>query len=1471
MTVLQHNPFLIASGNPTDPTFPLQRSVRLRSSASAYFNRTLTTPTNNLKWTWSGWVKRGGLGAYQTLFCGDDGSSNNFLIFRFGSADTLECFQIASGTYNLQVATAAVWRDPSAWYHIVVVYDSANATSTDRIQIYVNNVRQTLSYAVGPFAVNTVSQANVASRNHAIGRILYSSLHYLDGYLTEVNFVDGQALKPIAFGGYNPGTGVWEPRKYSGAYGTNGFYLPFTDNTSTTHLGLSTATSPETNTFWTVVGSAALNTTTKKFGAGSVYFPGSTSRLDGSTTLLSDLNGVDWTIEGWINPTTLAATYIDIFGSNSAGQVSSVSIRTGSSTGYKLNMGDWGTTAFSNITSVTTLTTNTWTHFAITKSGTTLRMFINGTLEATVTSANTTFPSFTCSLGNRGNGDLPYNGYIDDLRITKGIARYTSSFTAPTTAYTLTGETHPVTMLMDFDSSITVGQRMKIWNPSGISLTSGATYDSMVDVPTLTSATNSSYCVLNPLSTNVTGIVPQQGNLYLGSSATYNYSIVGTIGVSSGKWYWECRTDSGFSMVGITSLSSLPLQIAPHQSGSLAKIIYAAAANKYDNGTSSAYGATWTSADLIGIALDMDAGTLTFYKNGTSLGVAFTGLTGVYYPVFGGPNSYNHGWINFGQRPFEQTVPTGHKSLNLFNLSDPAIKQPVSVHNLYTYTGNGGGLQVGEIQKPMSLFNLDRSIRIRAAVNAYFSRLPTVNGNGQKFTISTWIKRGKLGTGWTDTIFTGRTGTNFPELDIMFSTDLIKLQAYTTGAALLMNVDTVNLYRDTNIWYHVVTAFDTTQAVAADRVKVYVNGVTQTIAAGATYPSQNLVLNANQTVTQYIGSSPANTAWGDLYFADYYMIDGQQLTPDSFGQYDGNYYWTPKAYTGTYGTNGFHLEFEDFSAATAAAIGKDTSGQSNNWTPTGINLTTPEVDNEYWDSYTDVPTLKDADTCNYCTLDPLQASSSGLRNGNLTAVWTTASSAFKQRGTYALKTGKWYFEGNLEAFVIGNAGNTNYAIGFITTSGVDTHVSFGWTTNGTSMKLGYRYDVAGAVVQNVTYNTVTPVSTDIFGIEYDVDNGTANFYKNGTLMGSASGLALGEVNPHIWRSGTSNSATMHVNFGQRAFKYTPSAGYNKINAFNVAEVLGDVESPDFVWIKSRSAATTHALFNSVTGVGKYVSSYTTAIEATDVNSLIQFNKNGFLIGNAAVVNTLSATYVAAAWKMAATTTTNNAGTVTSQVRANPNAGISVVTFTTPASGNFTLGHGLGAIPAIVILKNRVGVDSMYMYNKNLSTPATNYLALNTTAIQLSSASIWGSTNPTSSVVTLGTGGGIAANANGLLYCFTEINGFSKFGSYLSNNAADGPFVFCGFRPRWLMVKRAIAIAGATGGWFMYDAARNTYNVMDKYLFAEGTAAENTLGVVDFTANGFKIRSNNVHINTTAGDTYIFLAFAENPFKYALAR
>jgi hypothetical protein len=1069
-----------------------------------------------------------------------------------------------------------------------------------------------------------------------------------------------------------------------------------------------------------------------------------------------------------------------------------------------------------------------------------------------------------------GNG-LPLDGYLAEVNFIDGQALTPASFGEYDSVrntqwkpkrYTGTYGTNGFYLNFSDNSNntaATIGKdssgNSNNWTPNGISITAGVTYDSMTDVPTLTGETAANFATMSPI-TGTTNL--SNGNLYLTGAGAYRGGY-GTIALpSTGKWYWEglfvqANNNIGFGLAVINPQTPItPL------TGTGAIGFNNAGQWWVESGTATTGNPSWTATTVVGMRYDASTGEFSYSSNGSSWTTIVTGTARftdgrTWVPACWAFATNDQVTLNFGQRPFSYTPPTGFLALNTYNLPDGNVTSSDDFHKIYTYTGNGGGLQVGEVQKPASLFNLDRSLRFRSSASAFLSRTPASAGNRQKWTWSGWVKRSGLGA--EQVLFHAYNGSNPVRTVISFTpSDQITFNIADGGYDICT---TTQVFRDPAAWFHLCVSLDSTQATPADRLTIEVNGV-------AVAYSSSVSLNRNgdiNTTNLHHISSYGSASFLNGYLADVYFVDGQKLTASNFGTYDGNFYWTPKAYTGTYGTNGFHLDFEDFSAATAAAIGKDTSGQGNNWTPNNINLTTPENTNVSWDSMVDVPTLTSTDVANFTTLNPLIASINGSTLSEANLKFTSPLAAVGGcLGTIGVSSGKWYWEFTHGGIV---SGSNDLFIG------IDSNPSpTAWGNTSATMysywsSNGNKANNASFTAYGASYTT-----NDVIGVALDMDAGTIVFYKNGTSQGTAFTGLTGIYFPAVSDGGGSQLAAF-ANFGQRPFRYTPPTGFKDLNSFNIAEVLGDVETPDFVWIKSRSASGDHALFNSVVGAGKYLRSSASGAEVTDVNSLIQFNKNGFLLGNAAIVNTSASTYVAAAWKAGTTTVTNTSGTITTQVRASQTAGISVLTYTGTGATGATIGHGLGAVPKMVIIKNQGTIGTQEWLVGHASIGWGSYLLLSSTQLRVVASNRWNNTDPTSSVITLGS----IPNSNTekyVAYCFSEINGFSKFGSYISNNATDGPFVYTGFRPRWLMVKRAIAGSG-TGGWFMYDAARNSYNVMDNYMFAESTAGEATLAVFDFTSNGFKIRSNNVHVNTTAGDTYIYMAFAEHPFKYALAR
>jgi len=306
------------------------------------------------------------------------------------------------------------------------------------------------------------------------------------------------------------------------------------------------------------------------------------------------------------------------------------------------------------------------------------------------------------------------------------------------------------------------------------------------------------------------------------------------------------------------------------------------------------------------------------------------------------------------------------------------------------------------------------------------------------------------------------------------------------------------------------------------------------------------------------------------------------------------------------------------------------------------------------------------------------------------------------------------------------------------------------------------------------------------------------------------------------------------------------------------------------WFKSRSTATNnviHDVLRGTAGINRIYSD-STAAQSTTGDGFVSINSNGFSLdstGGGGDVNTSGRTYVAWQWAGPSSGTTNTSGATTTTVAANTTSGFSVVTWSAGAGGATTLGHGLGVAPSLIFYKRTSAADDWYVYHTSIG--AGSYMVLNNSNTPTSSSTIFNNTAPTSSVFSAGS----SANASGttmVAYCWAAVAGFSSFGKYTGNGSSDGPFIYCGFKPRYVMVKRT-----DTGGdWRTQDGIRNPYNATNSGLWANIVNAENTTTGydLDLVSNGFKYRNANADSNASGG-TYIYMAFAENPFKYANAR
>ena len=767
--------------------------------------------------------------------------------------------------------------------------------------------------------------------------------------------------------------------------------------------------------------------------------------------------------------------------------------------------------------------------------------------------------------------------------------------------------------------------------------------------------------------------------------------------------------------------------------------------------------------------------------------------------------------------------------------------------------------------------------------NAYLSKTNFGSSdNTSKRTFSTWIKYCNDVTAASYTHIVGAGASNIDGFGFNQSE---KLQFLRLGTST--HNGTANI-RDVSGWYHFMFTWDHT----AGNWYIYING--QQDATGSTSGALTKMGQSGQTNT--IGKRSNTATYIHGYLADTVFLDGVIKPVSDFGE-TKEQIWIPKDVSNTlslsdFGTNGYYLNYAD-----SSDLGKDVSGKENHWTSN--NLAAEDQ-------------VPDSPTNNFATMNALDDSSMNYSEGNLRP---TPSADYKAtRGTIGIPTsGKWYFEARV---ITGGGGNVqDQMIGVATSSNVLT----GTSPYPQSFTYGVGYIGSGQINRagsaNQTSLTALSAGT-IVGVAVDVDNNQVQFYLNGSAEGTAKQLvSTSEPNFPMFVGATNRSS--QFNFGQDStfagaisaggnadangngdFAYAPPSNHlalctsnlsdpeidpnsdeNPTDHFNTVLYTGDGQTtknvtvgfePDFTWIKSRSTTGHHSLIDSVRGDIAINSNQAVAeYGVTPFNS----NSNGTIdvpfYNNAYSMNTNSTTYVAWNWLGGGAASTNNNGAIQSSVSANTKAGFSIVSYTGTGSAS-TVGHGLTQAPELILVKNRD--DATKNWNVYATILGNNYLELNNGNVTFTGANYFNNTLSTNTVFSVGSLGSTNGNGNGMIaYCFHSVDGFSKVGRYISNNSADGPFSYTGFRPAFLLIKRT---QSASANWLIYDDKRDTYNQMQFALFPNTDAAEYTSNLlhVDFLSNGFKIRNATYgETNAPSGHVYLYMAFAKQPFKYANAR
>lgn len=736
--------------------------------------------------------------------------------------------------------------------------------------------------------------------------------------------------------------------------------------------------------------------------------------------------------------------------------------------------------------------------------------------------------------------------------------------------------------------------------------------------------------------------------------------------------------------------------------------------------------------------------------------------------------------------------------------------------------GSSGGIDVGDI---------GHSLRLRAAASAYFSRTPASAGNSKTWTFSVRGKRGTLGAGAQAILSAGPgSNTDFGIISFDYSgyADKICVIDYPGGGSV--DLRSTRVCRDTSGHYHLVVTIDTTQATAADRVKIWWNNEQITAFDSATYPSLNADTRFNSTSMHYIGAGRylATSSYYDGLLSDVHFVDGQALTPSSFGEQNADGVWVPKPYTGTYGANGFKLDFADAAVTSGsnAGLGKDTSGNGNYWNTNNISVTAGVT----YDSMVDTPTN------NYATLNPLANAPFGgtttFSAGNLQV--TTNTSRQHILASYRLgPEKKYYWECSR-----GNASSSGYQTCGI--AKINTAIS-------SSPNYAYPYNVwgynnAGSKsadgVQSGTY-TASSATTDVWGFEWDGPNSTLTCYLNNTSLFSITGLT-GEYVPYF---GIETPCDIWVNFGQRPFAYMHS-GFNSLctanlpavaitkpaSAFKVTlatedNIYADVATAHTGWadyidiLKNRAASESWAWQFSHDSSNEY------AISAASVTRQTKRTQSG---SNSWVGYSIR---IGATWGTAAGSASHTNGADT------------------------TVTHSVGLTTRqMIFLFPRAGGSTVKVYHPDLASG--KLLDLCSNAAETTDATIKTVTSTSFKID--------AAMATGTYdyLVLSELSGFFALGKYVATGSGtDQPFSWCNHRP----IAGLFKVISAADNFVIVDAARSAYNVAVLKLNPDSSGAEGTMGSggLDIVSAGHKPRTPADGIGSA--QTITFASWAAHPF------
>ena len=811
----------------------------------------------------------------------------------------------------------------------------------------------------------------------------------------------------------------------------------------------------------------------------------------------------------------------------------------------------------------------------------------------------------------------------------------------------------------------------------------------------------------------------------------------------------------------------------------------------------------------------------------------------------------------------------------------------------------------------------------------------TVDSNVH-FTLNFWIKRSAIGGTnpvTSDRPLTWFTPRNSTSGSVLMEFKFCSPTAGNTAGDSLMLVNTNsnaivlstdNLFRDTSAWYNIHIQGDLDNGTASEKLKFFINGTE------ASYNTDN-----RSSFTSFPGLTAGAWTIGDYYnygypiqcyFAQWAYVDGSTLAPTVFAE-EKNGVWIPKDLSSgiTWGSAGHLLMFQD-----SSALGDDTSGEGNDWTTANIAT---------HDQMLDSPTFNSSSNGgNFATYNPLNAGSyATLSEGNLKVLGNTSSDIAMPSGTFAMTSGKWYFERLIANESSGYPYLGLAAIGNVaynTNTGGDIWAMRFAPASGTVAANGTAANVAGfGTITATSTGLATATTGDIIGFHLDLDNRKCWITKNGAFVNSGDPSA--GTNPQWSWTATPNNPISFIdqiyngtgsilNAGQDGtfagnktaqgnsddtgygnFYYAPDTGFLAMcsgnlptntsispaetndnfpqKLFNPLIWTGDGTTsraitglgfqPDWLWFKNRSNAYSHRLYDTSRGIasngGKRIFANTNVVELdqTSGQDISAVGSDGFTTGASSQLynndTENGGLQVGWFWRANGGTTSSGSGDLTSTHQVDPSGGFSIVKAVGDGgSGDKTVSHGLSAAPTCILAKNR---NTAYNWDTYWAEGVTSGsgMRLNTTDAPLTGR--WGTIN--SSIMTCKENYTWVGTDNYIYYCFTNIEGYIKAGSYVGNGqSTDNAFVFTGFRPAFVLTKGI----RSGDGWNIHDNATSPSNVADTVLQPNTSSTDLSNYNIDILSNGFKVRDGDGDLGSS-GVTYVYLAFAKNPFQFATAR